>query len=118
MAGLAGIFGNADGIGSAARFDFPEGVAVDSTGKVYVADFYLNTIRKGYPPPMFRNSEIIADQFFSVLTGPPGQLMIVEASTDLLSWLPIWTNTFAGDLNFSDQQSNVSSNHFYRARTP
>jgi hypothetical protein len=46
LAGLAGIFGNADGIGSATRFDFPEGVAVDSTGIVYVADADNCTIRK------------------------------------------------------------------------
>ena len=67
---------------------------------------------------MFRNSEIIAGQFRSVLTGPPGQLVVVEISTDLLSWLPIWTNTFAGDLNFSDPQSGVSSNRFNRTHLP
>jgi hypothetical protein len=118
IAGQAGSSGSADGIGKAARFSNPNGVAVDGAGNVYVADFYFNTIRKGYPPPMFRNSEIIAGQFFSVLSGPPGQLVIVEASTDLLSWLLIWTNTFAGDLNFSDPQSNVSSSRFYRTHLP
>ena len=44
--------------------------------------------------------------------------MIVEASTNLVTWLPIWTNTFAGALNFSDPQSGVSFNRFYRARLP
>ena len=39
-----------------------------------------------------------------------------EASPDLVSWLPIWTNTFTGP--FSDPQSNVSSNRFYRAHVP
>ena len=62
-------------------------------------------------------NEINLDQFRSVLTGPPGQLVIVEVSTDLLNWLPIWTNTFAGPLNFSDLQSGVSK-RFYRAHLP
>jgi len=38
LAGLAGNSGSADGTGSAARFNFPFGVAVDGSGNVYVAD--------------------------------------------------------------------------------
>ena len=118
LGGMAGIYGSADGAGSAARFSNPNGVAVDSVGNLYVADFYLNTIRKGYPPPMFRNPGIIAGQFVSVLTGPPGQMVIVDASTDLVNWLPISTNTFTGPLNFNDPQSGLYSNRFYRAHLP
>jgi len=48
---LAGsdIAGFADDIGTAARFDYPTGVAVDSSGNVYVADSYNHRIRKITP---------------------------------------------------------------------
>ena len=49
LAGLAGSAGTNDGTGSAARFNEPAGVAVDSAGNVYVADTANDTIRKVTP---------------------------------------------------------------------
>src|SRR6267154_2004509 len=49
LAGRAGFSGGDDGIGAAARFDFPRGVATDNAGNVYVADMFNNTIRKVTP---------------------------------------------------------------------
>jgi hypothetical protein len=49
LAGLAGARGSADGTGSAARFAYPNGVAVDTAGVVYVADTVNSTIRKITP---------------------------------------------------------------------
>jgi hypothetical protein len=46
LAGTAGISGSANGIGAAASFKLPGGVAVDGAGNVYVADTGNNTIRK------------------------------------------------------------------------
>ena len=49
MTTVAGLFANSgsvDGIGSAARFFQPEGLAVDGAGNIYVADSYNHTIRK------------------------------------------------------------------------
>lgn len=46
LAGLAGVSGTTDGVGSKARFNQPESVAVDSAGNVYVADSANHTIRK------------------------------------------------------------------------
>ena len=49
IAGLATNIGSADGTNSAARFNQPMGVAVDTNGNVYVADMFNDTIRKITP---------------------------------------------------------------------
>jgi uncharacterized repeat protein (TIGR02543 family) len=45
VAGQSGNPGTADGIGSLARFNHPQGVAVDASGNLYVADSRNHTIR-------------------------------------------------------------------------
>ena len=49
LAGKPGTIGSEDGVGSEARFDVPTGIATDSSGNVYVADLWQNTIRKITP---------------------------------------------------------------------
>lgn len=49
IAGTAGNYGGNDGTNSAAQFHWPEGIAVDTNGNLYVADNYENTIRKVSP---------------------------------------------------------------------
>jgi len=44
-----GTRGHADGTGSTAQFSFPFGVAVDSSGSIYVADFSNHHIREITP---------------------------------------------------------------------
>ena len=46
LAGTAGSSGSADGTGADARFKYPNGVAVDGDGNVYVADKSNHTVRK------------------------------------------------------------------------
>lgn len=49
IAGQAGVHGSADGQGSAALFNFPISIALDSSGNTYVADVFNNAIRKITP---------------------------------------------------------------------
>jgi len=47
IGGLDGISGSEDGAGSAARFNEPRDIALDSAGNLYVVDYGNGTIRKG-----------------------------------------------------------------------
>lgn len=49
LAGSHGVSGSANGIGSAARFKNPRGIAVDAAGNVFVSDFGNAVIRKITP---------------------------------------------------------------------
>ncbi len=51
VAGSAGSWGSAAGVGSSARFAGPGAcnIAIDSTGNLYVADYYNHIIRKITP---------------------------------------------------------------------
>jgi len=49
LAGQTGVIGSADGTGSAARFNFAAGIALDRAGNIYVADANNFTIRKITP---------------------------------------------------------------------
>jgi hypothetical protein len=126
LAGLAGSSGSGDGTGSAARFSYPGGVAADSAGNVYVADTYNHTIRRGFAgnaAPVIVSSwpsfGFIGGQFGLNLAGPAGRVVMIDASTNMKTWLPLWTNTIGGGaLYFSDPQSSTYPNRFYRAHTP
>jgi hypothetical protein len=130
LAGKSGSPGTVDGAGSDARFHFYDpnaggagGLAVDSEGTLYAAEWYNNTIRKGYRPVAIASSAtdfgFTSGQFGFAVTGPAGQAVIVETSPDLTNWLPVWTNTYmVGPLQFTDPDSGVCPNRFYRARRP
>ncbi len=49
LAGSPGIYGSADGASNLARFQGPQGVALDGSANLYVADYFNGTIRKITP---------------------------------------------------------------------
>ncbi len=70
LAGVSGSPGAADGAGNTARFySYRSGIAIDSTGNLYVADNLNHTIRKGVP--------------FVVQTLPQSQAVLAGTSVTL-----------------------------------
>jgi sugar lactone lactonase YvrE len=125
VGGLAGNTGSSDGTGSNARFNYPIGVATDAAGNLYVADTFNNLIRVGSPPsggPLAIVSSgpgfgFQGGQFRFDLTGSVGQKVVVDVSTNLTTWSPVWTNTFAsGTVSFAEPQT--TGIRYYRAYTP
>lgn len=94
LAGLAGFAGTNDGAGAAARFNGPFGIAVDSSGNVYVSDNLDDTIRKISPAGLV-----------TTFAGAPG----VSGSAD-------GTNS-AARFNLPDGLALDSNNNLYVADT-
>jgi sugar lactone lactonase YvrE len=61
LAGKTGVRGHSDGLGAAALFDGPSGIALDGSGTLYVTDSVSSVIRK-----------ITRDGFVSTLAGTAG----------------------------------------------
>jgi secreted PhoX family phosphatase len=120
LAGWAGWAASADGTGSAAGFNNPFGVAVDSAGNLYVADTYNNTIRKGFPAssaaPMLQPPSLNAGQFGFGITGLTNLAVNIESSADLLNWQVIGTCTLEGGTNSFVSPNPSLSAQFYRAQ--
>jgi sugar lactone lactonase YvrE len=80
LAGQSYSFGMVDGVGSAARFDRPSGIAVDGNGNVFVADARNNAIRIGVPAaipfatiaPQSQHTEAGARATFTVMAAGSG----------------------------------------------
>jgi len=80
LAGLAGQSGQIDGEGAQARFIAPSGIAVDSAGNVYVAEFANGTIRKISP-----------EGTVSLLAGSPGNPGWTDAKGDNAHFRNPWS---------------------------
>jgi hypothetical protein len=122
LAGLAKSAGYADGTGSTARFHDPVGLAVDSAGNVYVAEFMNHTIRKGFParsvpPPLLEPPSLSAGRFGFGITGLPGLAVNIESSANLSSWQLKTTSILVGGTNyFSISADPAPGAQFYRAK--
>ena len=104
IAGAVGVAGGVDGVGAAARFSNPFGVAVDLLGNVFVTDYGSSTIRKINP-----------DRVVTTLAGTQGRRGHADGSGNaaLFSGLEGIALDGSGALYVAD-----SSNHAIRKGTP
>ncbi len=81
--GLAATSGSVDGIASEARFAGPNGVAMDTKGNLYVADYSNCNIRRGVPLPVFQSSSLTNGLLTLTWRVSVGQVLQAQYKTDL-----------------------------------
>jgi hypothetical protein len=94
LAGTAGVKGNADGVGAAAQFNQPWGIAADAAGNVYVADTENYLIRKITPAGAVstlagtrgQRGTIDGDRATATLLGPRGMTMDAAGTLYITDW--------------------------------
>lgn len=93
----SGVFGFADGPGTQARFNYPEGIAIDADGILYVNDRANNAVRR-----------VAADGSVSTVAGVAGQPGSADGSIDTarLGW-PTGIATGAGALFITDSRQHT-----------
>jgi hypothetical protein len=118
LAGSPDQSGNADGLGAAARFHGPRGLAIDASGNLFVADTANHTIRKVGPDGRvvtlaglagvsgFANgtgSTARFDRPSSILVEPSGTLLVVDDLNEVVRRVTQdgTVSTFAGTPNSS-----------------
>jgi sugar lactone lactonase YvrE len=111
----------ADGTGTNAEFNYPYGLAVDSSANVYVADGNNETIRKGFlasavPPPNLQPPGLSTGPFGFGITGLSGLALNIESSGDLSHWEVIGTSILAGGTNNFVSPTQPQGAQFYRSR--
>jgi sugar lactone lactonase YvrE len=74
------------------------------------------------PPQIFAGGAqfgFLTNRFGFNLSSPTGQTVVVDGSTNLVTWTPLYTNTAGGNpIYFYDPASTNFPRRFYRARTP
>ena len=119
IAGLAGAFGNVDGVGDAARFDYAFGAAVDSGGTVYVTDQSAYTLRLGRIAIALQTT-ISANQL--TLSWPSAASnYLLETKSSVIPgplWIPLTSGISVLPDSFSLTTNVVSPSAFFRLHKP
>jgi hypothetical protein len=123
VAGAYGQTGTADGTGSTARFYWPQAMATDGAGNVYVADSNNHTIRIGMPssdaPPLL---QIAREENQNTAFWPLSAAgFVLDARTSLtagVDWTPQPNGVFIAGSSFVLTNHIGAANAFYRLRLP
>ena len=77
----------------------------------------LPTVELAWTPQIVGSAKMQSDGFDFTIIGTNGMPFVVEASTNLVDWQPVWTNILSGaSTAFTDSQRTNYPVRFYRAR--
>jgi len=129
IGGSPGVTGSDDGAGSSALFNLPYGIAVDSSGNLYVADYQNSRVTKGTPPaappapPQINSINFVSRKvqidFTSGSTDTPNSFTLQSSSTvngTYADVAPPATITQLGPGSFRAVVAPSSANQFYRIK--
>lgn len=113
IAGTAGARGVADGVGSAARFTLPSGIAVDNAGNVFIADGGGNSIRKAAAIDLTINSQPASQ---TAVIGSNVTFSITATNATSYRWVredgTIMQDSASSSLTFSSVNSGNAGNYY------
>ena len=119
LAGLAGATGSADGTGSAARFNSPDGIAIDSGGSAYVVDAGNFTVRLGRLAILLEINRSASQVNVSWPVAATG--FVLEARSSLPgsgSWLRLTNGVATSNESFVFSTNASGASFFYRLHKP
>src|SRR5262249_29742559 len=119
IAGIPGIYGCEDGVGSAARFYYPGSIAADPFGNIYAADTLNNSIRKAIPVPQLTSPASLAPaQFQFTFASVTGTNYGIQYAKLLTNWTSMGTVIgTGGQVNVVDTNA-VDPSRVYRVVIP
>jgi sugar lactone lactonase YvrE len=88
LAGSPGVTGNTDGNGGAARFSYPNPMAIDDDGNLYVGDSGSSRIRKITPAGTVSTLSNIHDAARSMVADHGGNLLVTTEAGQVLRFTP------------------------------
>ena len=121
VGGQVGITGSTDGIGTNALFNYPQGVALDGAGNLYVADTHNSTVRIGRT--IIPALQIAPSAGNNVILSWPGwaTAFVLETSSTISSgavWTPLTNGVAAVGGNFVLTNNAGAASAFYRLHEP
>jgi hypothetical protein len=115
LAGLPLLRGASDGVGTNALFRLPWGIAVDTTGSLYVADYGNHTIRKGVLVPSIQITFSSQKVVLSWPSATGGYVPETSASLGITAiWSPLTNTPASNAFNFILTYQPSAPTAFYR----
>ncbi|MCF7762216.1 MAG: immunoglobulin domain-containing protein [Verrucomicrobia bacterium] len=132
LAGVPGAAGNDDGAGGAARFNGPQGVAVDAEGNILVADSGNHTIRRITPDgqvstlagspgsPGASDGVGLVARFtypYALTVGPSGDIFVADTGNSTIRRITAngFVTTFAGAAGITGSADGAGSDARFRS---